>query len=87
MHSSAMDEMPCATSSDDCSLIDDLKYDGRNAELKLKDAPSDVPLAIHPEITQVSRTQSAVEIGWHPTRSPPPGKKTPLNVLYCVYLD
>ena len=72
--------MPCETNADECSLIDDFK-------LKPKDAPSDVPRAIHPEITQVSRTQSAVEIGWHPTRSPPPGKKTPLNVLYCVYLD
>lgn len=82
-----MDEMRCATNADECSLIDDFKHDGRTTELKLKDAPSDVPLAIHPGITQILPTQSAAEIGWYPTRSPPSGKQRPLNVLYCVYLD
>lgn len=81
-----MGELPCATSADDCSLIDDLKYDGRNAELKLKDAPSNVLLAIHPSITQVSATRHGPGIGWHPSRSPPPGKRVPLNILYCVFL-
>lgn len=79
--------MPCATNTDECSLIDEFKYDGRNAELKLKDAPSDAPLAIHPAITQVSPTHAAAADGWYPTRSPPPGPRAPLNVLYCVYLD
>lgn len=82
-----MDEMPCATSADDCSLVDDLKYDGRNTELKLKDAPGDVPLAIVPANPQILATRSSAEIGWFPARSPPPGNHTPLNVLYCVYLD
>ena len=82
-----MDEMPCATNADDCSLADDLKYDGRNTELKLKDAPGDVPLAIVPANPQILATRSSAETGWFPARSPPPGNHTPLNVLYCVYLD
>lgn len=79
--------MPCATSVDDCSLADDLKHDGRNTELKLKDAPGDVPLAVLPAIPHDLATRLVAEIGWFPARSPPPGNHTPLNILYCVYLD
>ena len=86
-HSPASSESPCATSSIDCSLIDDFRYDGRNTELKLKNAPSDVPVAVHPGIGPIPQPRSIAEVRWHPTRSPPPGKQTPLNVLYCVYLD
>ena len=85
-HASAMDKMPCATSADDCSPIDDFNYHGRNTELKLKDAPSDLPLAIHPSITQVPATRCSPGIGWRPSRSSPPGKQVSLNILYCVFL-
>lgn len=79
--------MPCAASAGECNLIDGLQYDGRIAELKVKDAPSDEPLAIFPSIAQDLSIPFGPAVGWHPTRGPPPGYRTPLNILYCVYLD
>ncbi len=79
-------EMPCASGIDDCSILDDFNYDGRNAQLKVKDAPEDLPVAI------LSITELAFDI--KPTRpnylvpiqSHPPGPPRALNKLYCVYL-
>ena len=82
-----VDQTPCASASDDCGLGDDLNYDGRSTQLKLKDLPVDAPVAIsHPiDIAAVARF---VDLrGVFPTRSPPPNSFPPLYVLYCVYLD
>lgn len=86
-HQPPMPDTSCVTSPDDCSLLDELKHDGRNAGLKLKDAPSDVPLAVHPATAQVFPARPAAGVGGCPPRRPPPGDQTLLHVLYCVYLD
>ena len=86
-HSSAVHEVPCATSAEDCSLSDELNYDGRNVQLKLKDLPGDIPLITPPLLESNPSTRPAACVGWYPTRSPPPGSQPPLNVLHCVYLD
>ena len=83
----ALAGMPCATSANDCGQAGELWFDGRDAGLKLKDAPSKVLLAILPVAPPVPAVRSVARERWHPARSPPPGNRTPLNVLYCVYLD
>ena len=81
----SMAEMSCASDTD-CGFTDDVNYDGRNFKLKLKDLPSDLPLAISPVFLQVPALQTTVSPDWHRLRSPPPGNSTPLNILHCVYL-
>ena len=58
-----VDQTPCASASDDCGLGDDLNYDGRNTQLKLKDLPVDAPVAIsNPiDIVAVARRSEAVD--------------------------
>jgi hypothetical protein len=80
-------EMPCLTAANDCSFDDDLNYDGRGVKLELKDLPSDLPIAIHPALAFAPAMRAPEYVGWHRTRSPPRGSATPLNVLFCVYLD
>jgi len=83
----ASTKMPCATSATDCSVVDDLNYDGRSTKLEPKDSPNELPLAIHPAIATVPSLRSTESFDRHRNRSPPPGNSTPLNILYCVYLD
>ena len=82
-----VDQTPCASAADDCSLGDDFNYDGRNTQVKLKDLPNDVPFAISDLIDTVAAARFVDLQGICPTRSPPPDSSPPLNVLYCVYLD
>lgn len=82
-----IDQAPCASASDDCSLDDEFNYDGRNAQVKLKDLPIDAPLAINDLIDAATVARFDDLRGVFPTRSPPPDSAPPLNVLYCVYLD
>jgi hypothetical protein len=86
-HEMASGDMPCLTVAADCSLDDELNYDGRAVKLELKDLPNDLPIAIHPAIALAPSMRAAEYVGRHRTRSPPRGSSTPLNVLYCVYLD
>lgn len=82
-----VDQAPCGLATDGCSLGDDLNYDGRNAQPKLKDLPTDFPLAIS-DLFVADIAARFVDLDRAcPTRSPPPGSYPPLNVLYCVYLD
>lgn len=88
MSSDAMTDhdMPCATGAADCTAFDEVNVDARTGQLKLKDAPTDQPVAIarfegffadaSPNHTRVVRQPEA-----HPPDSSPA-----LNVLYCVYL-
>jgi hypothetical protein len=85
-HDMAMGDMPCASAATDCSLADELNYDSRNTELKPKDSPQDLPIAVLPAIATVPALRPADYAGWHRTRSPPPGSSTPLNITYCVFL-
>ena len=85
-HDMAASEMPCATAAADCSLLDELNYDGRMVKLEPKDTPNDCPVAIEPVISFDLLRRPEVSRGWHSGRSPPLAPATPLNVIYCVYL-
>ena len=83
---SASGDMPCSIAATDCSLFDELNYDGRTVKLELNDAPNDCPIAIGFPPTFESALKPIEYRGWHSTRSPPPPASVPLNVYYCVYL-
>lgn len=83
---SASSAMPCATPATDCSFLDELNCDGRAVKLEIKDAPSDVSVAVLPAYVSELAIRPAKVRGWHGTRSPPILSSVPLNVYYCVYL-
>ena len=83
----ASDDMLCAIGTSDCGTLGELNYDGRNVQLYLKDAPTEMPVAIH-SLEEMSAVAQSVDLACAcPTRRPSPGSSSPLNVLYCVYLD
>lgn len=87
MHGSMDNNMPCADGPSDCAIVEDLNHDGRGGQLKLKDAPVDMPVAIAPhELAELFRP---VVIERPPPRyaSVHAGAHPPLHILYCVYLD
>ncbi|MCH7854929.1 MAG: hypothetical protein IIB76_11435 [Proteobacteria bacterium] len=75
---------PCETSASQCALVDDFNYDGRSA--KVKDAPSDVPVAIVPSSSGILTESRSIRYSVLGERSCLPSSLLPLNVLYCVYL-
>lgn len=79
--------VPCDNGDVDCGVAGDINHDGRPVQLKLKDLPTDTLVAIHSLDSgmQIARS-GGVKTGC-PSRSPPPGIPSSLNVLYCVYLD
>ena len=86
MHHDMDEQVPCADSLSDCSIVDDLNYDGRNGQLKLKDLSNDLPLAI-------ADCDSALRLK-RPVDAPLParygllhsGAPPPLYILHCAYL-
>jgi hypothetical protein len=78
--------MPCAGSSADCGVLDDLNYDGRNAQLKVKDAAEDSPVAILPFANLAEDIKPARRAYLLPIQRHLPGPPKALNKLYCVYL-
>lgn len=85
-HDTASNDMQCATDAAAYSVLDEFNYDGRLATLKLKDTSNDLPVAIVSVAELVPNVQPTRVAIPCPTRRPPPGSRTPLNVLYCVYL-
>ncbi|MBT8092494.1 MAG: hypothetical protein KJN77_05600 [Gammaproteobacteria bacterium] len=85
-HDGTSGEMPCATDATNCSLAEELNYDGRAVKLEVEDSPNDLPIAIHPSISNAAVRRPARNTGRHSTRSPPHIPSVPLNVYYCVYL-
>lgn len=79
--------MPCAMGAADCSVLDGYNYDGRAVQLKVKDVPSDLPVALLPSERFLADAQSNLVAYASPNIDYPPGPFLPLNVLYCVYLD
>ena len=79
-------DMPCSTAATDCTLLDELNYDGRTVKLELNDAPNESPVAIAPPFAFEPKLKPIEYLGWHSTRSPPPPASVPLDVYYCVYL-
>lgn len=77
---------PCETNASQCAFLDDFKYDGRTAKVKIENAPADIPVGILAStvVFQPGNTSSAlrgtVDI------SCLPGDPPSLTVLYGVYL-
>ena len=86
MHGSMDDKMPCADGAADCTIDEDWSHDARGAQHKLKDLPSELPVAIAPQElnAQLYRPVGPAGLsGYSPVRA---GAPPSLNVLYCVYL-
>lgn len=78
---------PCNADASQCGFSDDYNYDNRTVQIKVKDAPSDVPVAIAPAVIALSvadmvSVSPGPDYPWHQ-----PGVPPSLNILYCVYLD
>ena len=80
------DNLPCDTDASQCTLLDDIKHDGRVSNVKVKDAPSDEPVGIAPAIAVVSPGDRSCVISDVGDRLFLPGHQPPLNILYCVYI-
>lgn len=86
-HGEASHDMPCAAGVADCGTVDALSHDSRGTLLKLKDTSNDAPVAIIAAGESKSARHFVDPIGALPAQSTLPGAPTPLNVLFCVYLD
>jgi hypothetical protein len=82
---SANSETPCATSSSDCTLLDDYSHD-RGGYAKLKDAPNNASVAVVDTNLVPSNVSRTMSQGVKRHTFAAPGAAPPLNVLYCVYL-
>ena len=80
-------DMPCATGAADCNALDDYNYDGRSAQLKVKDVPADPLVALLPSALCLANAQPGLVAYVPPDINHPPRVSVPLNILYCVYLD
>lgn len=86
MHGDMDHKMPCADGTADCAVLEDLNHDGRSGQVKLKDAPADMPVAIAPHDLTLP-FQRPVDATTRPRyMSMHAGAPPPLYVLHCVYL-
>lgn len=76
----------CDVEASQCEFLDDYNYDGRTVKIKVKDAPSDLPIGIAPAIVAIPAADSVPVSPVFGDASLRPGHWPPLNVLYCVYL-
>ena len=77
-------ETPCASMQAQCGELDDVSFDGRSGQLKIKDTV-ELPVAILPDLAAPAVT--VAERCHFPTGPPPhAGLSPPLHVLHCVYL-
>lgn len=86
-HDGMGQEMPCADGAADCAIDPDWSHDARGAKSKLKDAPTDSPVAVIPlelAATPVHDCGAQPRSRYSSLRA---GAPPPLHVLYCVYLD
>lgn len=86
MSSEASRDMPCATSAADCSVFDEANVDGRTGQLKLKNAPTELPVAMVASAERYADVQPKRTIVVRPPDTHPPDSSRSLNTLYCVYL-
>lgn len=84
-HDSASTGIPCATSSSDCTFVDNYNHD-RGGYTKLKDAPNTASVAIVDTNLVPSNVSRTMPRNRNRHAFIPPGGAPPLNVLYCVYL-
>lgn len=78
--------MPCASDVDDCNPLETINVDSRTASYKLKDMPSDLPVAMLPSATLLADADYREVRDASSIKYRPPDNSPPLNVLYCVYL-
>ena len=86
-HNKALEDAPCYADASQCAFSDDYNYDGRNVQIKVKDAPSDVPVAIASAVVALSLADTVSVSPGPDDPSHRPGVPPSLNILYCVYLD
>jgi hypothetical protein len=86
-HDRALEDAPCYVGASQCAFSDDYNYDGRSVQIKVKDAPSDVPVAIAPAVVGLSLADTVSASLGPDDPSHRPGVPRSLNILYCVYLD
>jgi len=79
------DASHCMTNAIQCTSVDEMNG-GRVARVKVKDAPSDVPLVNSPLNAADSLETSQSVAPAASVDSMLPGALLPLNVLHCVYL-
>ncbi|MCH8895652.1 MAG: hypothetical protein IH927_05255 [Proteobacteria bacterium] len=82
----AGDASCCEVETSRCAFLDDYKYDGRTVQIKVKDAPGDLPVGIVPAVVAIPVTDSVPASLDFRDVSLRPGNRLPLNLLYCVYL-
>ncbi len=86
-HDKAREGAACNADASQCSFSARYNYDGRTVQIKVKDAPNDVPVAVAPAITVLTVADMvSVPRGFN-VSSDRPGVPPSLNILYCVYLD
>jgi hypothetical protein len=77
---------PCEPNASQCTFLDGFKHDGRTANVKVEDAPDDVPVAILPSAAVFPLGNSLSRLPGMGDMSYLPGDSPSLNVLYGVYL-
>jgi len=85
-HQGMPETAPCAGGSNGCESLGQYDYDGRTFDLRLKDPPAELPIAVLPWEDGVALRRSLVPCA-RVEHSSPPGVPPPLNVLHCVYLN
>jgi len=83
--SAVMFAEPCNITGGQCAFLEDYNYDGRTVEVKVKHAPSDVPLGVTPS-NATTPLHGALLVAQDATD--PPGRsasRPPLNLLFCIY--
>lgn len=78
--------MPCASGAVDCDILDDFNHDGRTAQVKVKDAPDELPIALLPAAVVASCIKPVRQRDPSPVCLYPPGTPPALTKLYCIYL-
>ena len=86
-HDKALEGALCNGGASQCAYSDDYNYDGRTVQIKAKNAPSDLPVAIAPTVVALSLANTVSVSPGHHDPSHQPGVPPSLNILYCVYLD
>lgn len=83
---SMLDNSPCATNASQCMFLDDVKYDGRTAKVKIENAPADIAIALLASTAVFQPGNRSSVLPATVDLSHLPGDPPSLTVLYGVYL-
>ena len=78
--------MPCDVEPEPCAYLDGRDLDSRTPQVKIEDAPGDLPLSLVTTLPDIylAKSKAAIPI---PGTALYPGVPPPLNLLHCVFLD